>query len=416
MVGGSPTFLATDTGAAGFPSVANGWRALATSYTNSKTMGTPQNTGFWQILSVHCNPTELNALLGSISGEKIVSQTTGVNGTSTTVLNTQKFDSRNAAFTANEILGNDISPLPTAVRRTGQIGFYDKECDLTCVSSPAATAGASAQNGATTNQSTTTNQGGKSYYGGALYNNQVNSNYLEIFRDNNDRPVSVNTAYPTNVDPQFKYGGTYPDASTGAGVVTVPADAPVSTTITRWSQGTPNSDSTQGGQFTMLAVGPGGVRTPIFQPTSAAPTPQLNFATNPYQTLNSTTLNGFYRDFIVKATWASEANKPQVINFKWEYHPTVWTTVPLSVGFGNTANSAATIANYVVKDQALDGRCYAQFGSYARNLNLAARVQASTGTGTTNLLDSDMLESVSGDNSWQTQSNLVLKFVRAVSE
>lgn len=382
----------------------------------TRNLGTQPNTGFWQILSVHCNPTELGSLLDSISGEQIVSQTAGVDENSTTVLYTRKFDSRAAALTAREILGNDLLSLSAPVARTGQLGFYDKECNLVCVASPSAASGASSANGALTNQSITTNQGGKSYLGGALFNSEVNSNYLEIFRDNNDRDVTLNTAYPRSTDPQFKYGGTYPNAATGTGTVTIPASAPVSTTITRWGSGTPATAADTGGQFSMVAVAPGGTRVQLFQPTATAPTTQLNWATNPYQSLNSTTLNGFYRSFIIKATWASEADLPQVLNVKWEYRPTVWTRFPSAVGFTNTAGNALQINSFGVLDQAVDGRCYAQYGTDSRDLNLGARVQASTGTGTTNTLDSALVEAANGDQSWEIQSNLVLKFVRAVSE
>src|SRR5690606_41749070 len=73
-----------------------------------------------------------------------------------------------------------------------------------------------------TRRSSDLNQGGKNYLGGALFNGDVNSNYLEIFRDNDDREVTVNTAYPRNTDPQYKYGGTYANAA-GSGTVTIPA-------------------------------------------------------------------------------------------------------------------------------------------------------------------------------------------------
>lgn len=410
--GAAPTYTPSQSGEAGYPTTAKGWVAGTSTYTNTKTLGTAANTGFWQILSVHCNPAELAALLAGVTGETLVSQTAGVNGNSTSVVNSQRYNARPAQVDFGKDTGDG-----SMKSRSGQLGFYDKECDLTCISNPTTATGASVANGATTNQSITTNQGGKDYLGGTLYNAEVNANYLEIFRDNADRKVTVNTSYPRNNDPQFKYGGTYTNAAAGYGSMTVPATAPVSTTITRWANGTPTSDGLTGGQFTMFAENASGARTKLFQPTSPAPVTQLNWKTNPYQSLNSTALNGFYKTFVIKATWASEANRPQVINVKWEYTPTVWTRIPATVGFSNSSSATnMQINSYAVYDQKVDGRCYAIYGTNSGDLDLLSRVQQSTGTGTTNYLDNSMVEGANDDNSWKKASNLVLKFVRAVSE
>lgn len=392
---------------------ANGWKLDEGSYKASTSAPTQQATGFYQILSVHCNPAELNALLDAINGEQIVSQTAGVDGKSTTVLYTKRYADRAQATHNDGLLGSTLSTLPTAVQRTGELGFYDKECDLTCVAYPSVDRGASSANGANVNVPTGTNQGGKDFFGGAVLNDDVNSSYFEIFRDNDDRELTVNAWYPRNDDAQFKYGGSFPNAG-GSGNVTIPASAPISTTITRWVEGTPSTSGDEGGQFSMVAVSPSGTRKAVFQNGSDKPATQTNFGANPYQSVDSTTLDGFYRSLIVKATWASEVNRPQVFNVKWEYQPTVWTRFPSSVGF--TSASAADIASYAVRDQAVDGRCYSFYGSSDRDLDLANRVHESTGTGTTNVLDAGLLEGANGDASWMKQSNLVLKFVRAVSE
>jgi hypothetical protein len=407
LVGGTPTFAPGDSGNGGFPSEGSGWRAGGTSYNSSKTLGTDENTGFWQVLSVHCNPTELAALLGTVDGEEIVAQTTGVDGNSTTVVNSQRYAARPKVVD----FGVDRKD-GTPKSRSGQLGFYDKECDLTCISTP--TNGASTTNGATTNQSITTNQTGKDYFGGAILEGEANSNYFEIFRDNGDRKVDVNVAFPSPNDPQFKYGKTYPNAA-GSGTVDIPAAAAVSTTITRWAEGTPFTTGQNGGKFSMEAVNSKGTQK-LFSGKSEKPATQKNWTTNPYSTNNSTTLNGMYRTFVVKATWASEENLPQVLNVKWEYRPTVWTRFPSNVGFSSTEVNDSKISSYTVRDQAIDGKCYAQYGTTDRKMDLSTRVQESTGTGTNNTLDSGLVEAVNGDNSWQSMSNLVIKFLRAVSE
>ena len=391
----------------------------------NKNLGTQVNSGFFQLLSVHCNPNEFNTLasrltaLGGAGAYELISQTTGVDGQTTSVIRTQHFSSRTDALNARRLLGVSSASQSAEVNRTSQLGFYDKECNVQCVSNPAAASGASSANGAVSNVSiTSNNQANPGTYGGAnlVKNGSTNSNYFEIFRDNDTNRITVNTAYPRNNDPQLKYGGTFRNAANTANV-TIPASAPVSTTVTRWAEGTPGTNKDdEGGVFQMTAVN-GSTSRPLFQSQTGNVGVQRNFGVNPYSSPNSEVLNGFFRTFDVQSTWASEKDKPQVINIKWEYRPTVYTRFPTNVGFTANSNSAQFVANTeAVVDQPVDVKCYAQYGSYDRNLDLSNRVQSSTGTGSTNALDSAPLEAPSGDNSWVTQSNLVIKFVRGVAE
>lgn len=406
LVGAVPTFQATNPSAPGYPTTAGHWRAGTTSFTNSKTLGTAQNTGFWQILSVHCNPEEFAQLLAAVSGETVVSQTAGVDGNTTAVVYSRHYDGRPARVDFGQDTGDG-----SILSRTGQLGFYDKECGVQCVALPQTSNGASSSNGATSNVTTTTNVNGKDYYGGAVLENEVNSNYFEIFRDNADRRVNVNVWYPRNNDPQLKYGGTYPNLATGSGTVTIPASAPVSTTITRWAQGTPTTAANSGGKFTMEAINSGGTRVPIFTGASAATSPQTNWSVNTHNTLNSVTLNGLYRSFNVKSTWASENGRPQVVNVSWEYRPTVWTRIPSRIGFDSTGTLEVT--SHVVRDQAVDVKCIAEYGRTTQSVDTRTIAQNHTGTGT---IDPGFMQTTNGDNSYRTSTNLVFKFLRAVSE
>lgn len=393
------------------------------SHSVQKQMETQPNTGFFQLLSVHCNPTELNALttrLTALGGTyEIVSQATNVTGQTTTVLRTQHYDDRSQALNLRRILGADSSSLSAEVRRTGQLGFYDKECDAQCISNPIGS-GASSTNGATSNVGITTNSiANEALLGGAELvkgSDRANANYFEIFRNNDSNRINVNVWYPNPANQELKYGSTFPNQA-GSGNVTIPAAAPVSTTVTRWAEGTPGTVTTDaGGLFGINAVR-GSTTTPLFTSNTGNPSTQTNFGTNTYQSPNSATLAGFYRTFDVRSTWASEKDRPQILNIKWEYRPTVWTRFPSSLGFTAHNNSAQLVATTpVTVDQAIDVRCYAQFGTNDRNLGLGSRVAASTGSGTTNNLDRGLVETPSGDNSWVTPSNLVIKFVRGVSE
>ncbi len=392
---------------------AQGWTLSNGNYHREKLLRTQQNTGFWQILAVHCNAAEFNAVRDAIEGEQLIGQAPGVNEKSTGVLHTRHYVDRGEATAAGELLGSNMSYLPAAVSRTGELGFYDKECDLTCVAYPDSATGASAANGALNNVDGLTNVDGSSYKGGALFNSETNSNFLEIFRDNENRRVELNVTYPSNADSQFKYGGDY--VTPNGDTITIPAHTPISTTITRWALGTPSTIMSNGGQFTITAVN-GADRKALFTPSVNAPTTQTNFGRNTYSSANSTTLAGFYRSFDVKATWASEANMPQVLNVKWEYQPTVWTTFPTALGFSNSNVGSFEFDAIEFHDQPVDGRCYAQFGSHGIDLGIESRIAASTGSGTVNTLDADLLEGANGDLSYEADTNLVLKFVRAVSE
>lgn len=409
-----------------------GWSENAGSRNHNvnKNLGTQSNTGFFQLLSVHCNPNEFNALtarltaLGGANAYKLISQTTGVDGSTTSVIQTQRFASLTASQSSQRMLGVSTSTTPE-VKRTSELGFYDKECNVQCLSNPNTASGASTLNGATSNADiTSNNQANPGTYGGAtlVKDGTTNSNYFELFRNNDTSNITVNTAYPRNNDPQLKYGGVFLNAA-GTGNVTIPASAPVSTTVTRWAEGTPGTNKgAQGGVFQMTAVtkdasGKVTASKPLFQSQTGTVGVQKNFGVDPYSSPNSEVLSGFFRSFDVQSTWASEKDKPQVINVKWEYRPTVYTRFPSNVGFTTNNTNTQVVSNTeVVVDQAIDVKCYAQYGSYDRNVDLSAKVQSSTGSGTTNTLDSGPLEAPSGDNSWLTPSNLVIKFVRGVAE
>jgi len=325
----------------------------------------------------------------------------------------------------------DANNPSAALAASGYVGFYDKECVTDCTSSPTGT-GSTAANGGTGNASNTTNLGHKDSFGGAVLTDatareqgntspSTNSNYLEIFRDNSQsRTVRVNTSYPVVSGTNFSYNG----------------GAPFTTTVNIWGMSTPDTNPAAG-QFFMTATNitnraGAGTSEVLFDGLNGtsiwtsdlnrAPGTQKNFGNDLYSTGISETFSGFANTFQVGGTWASETDRPVVLNIKWEYRPTTTVTVPANIGFGTVATgsdnaSQISIARTENISQALDVRCYAQYGiTNSLDNNLDDLTQQYTGTGSVNNIDTGLITSANGDDSYLENNNLVLKFIRGVAE
>ncbi len=394
----------------------NAWTRTGTNTLAVKTLTTPETTGFWQIVSVHCNPEDLAAALAEYGTEGVdyfvVSQTVTDKGV-TQVIYTKKVSSRPTAL-GSKVFGVSNGKTnyasATALERTGMTGFFDKECATVCVADPSG--GATSANGATSNVPLVTTDLYKSSKGGATLNTTVNSNYLQIFRNGEAHTLKVNTSYPQST-----------------AVLSYDGSAPISTTVNLWNASTPDT-TPYGGEFMMRTE----AGEAVFNPFGAAPATQKNFGADPYKGPLSSTLAGLHRTFEVAGTWASTATRPVILNFKWEYQVKTPVTIPTILGF--TYNGDRYVSGYATADQAIDVRCYATFGSASSShLDLKAATHESTGTGTTNLLDARLIEgpsnepglpsdnsdsmsahaSENGDLAYNTSTNLVIKFIRAVS-
>lgn len=355
--------------------------------TATKTSGTLKNTGFWQMLSVHCNQQGFNDLINSGNGITVVDSGDSTKAISA-VATTKKYDTQPAKLDFG-----DKTNTNAAKAATGSLGFFDKECPFDCTAA-SNTEGATKLNGATSNigannATVPTVTGGK--YG--ANSGKSSNNFFEFFRDNSKNTISVDVWYPKNVN-----GVSY----TGA--------APLTTTFTRWAEGTPSVTGANGGKFTMTTLD----GSPLFTGKTKA-TNQKNWNTSTFDNSTSTSVKGLKRDFTVQSTWASDANKPQVLNVKWEYAPTVATNVyTTNLGFGNSGKQALGTASKV--QTAIEGKCYSNYGTDTQ-ISTVQTFHDNTGTGTTNNLDGNLLEGAAQGNNAQTlQSNLVVNFVRATTE
>lgn len=356
------------------------------SYTANKSQGTLKNTGFWQMLSVHCNQAQFNELINSDNTLKVVNTGDATKAISA-VVNTKKYASQPKVLDFGDSRNTNA-----AKKKTADLAFYNKECPFDCT--PVAnTTGASSENGATSNVingkgTVKSVRGGK--YG--VVSSDITNNSFEFFRDNKDQKLVADVWYPKD-NAVVKYNGA----------------KPLTTTVTRDASGTPGVASNNGGQFTMTTKS----GKKLFTGSTAAKT-QMNWDVTTFSNSTATILPGLEREFNVKSTWASEDNRPQIINIKWEYAPSVGTKVnAVNIGFGSGSSQKLGSTKTLVAD--IQGKCYANFGTNAQKSTIDA-FQQNTGSGTTNNLDGKLFESATGLGAKDKQTNLVLNFVRSTTE
>lgn len=363
------------------PSNATSWTAHA-SVINPSTE-TQQNVGFWQIISAHCNEAGLTSLKAAMGGNltKLESGdgTTNISG----LYRTKHYDSRPSVLP----LGQNHSSLSSAQRDTAKLGFYDKECPFDCTANNSGS-GASDKNGATVNVGNSGTKTSKGLFG-AKSSDNFNGNYFELFRDNTDRTIRPDVWYPTNTK-GVSYDGS----------------APKTTLITRWNGGTPKL----GTEFNAY-VGTGSAKKSIFNVDDTTNQPnQRNFdAAGEFKKSTAFQSKGLVSDVTVQSTWASDANKPQALQFAWEYSPSVTSKVPSTLGFAQGKNVA--LGGYVDRATTIDGRCWGEFGTTTQaGLNdNKTKLRANTGTGTTTAFSTN-----NGD--FNNRNNLVVNFIRGTSE
>lgn len=354
-------------------------------YHNSRSRGTPEQTGFWQALSVHCNQEDFNALLNAVSGETVVNTGDPTNKISAVVY-TRKYSSLPSPLD----FGNPAHPNSIA-RKTATVDFYTKECPFECTvdkNDPNATGG----NGGNTNVNDTPgpNNSIGNNWGGTNDNDQRNDSRFVFFRDNETKRITTDTWFP-------KAGNT----------VNYEGEAPLSTTLIRWSEGTPElPGGSPSGEFIMTSAHSG---KQLFDGSKTTPSDQANYSTAVAESGPTfEVLPGLHREFDVRGTWSSEQNKPQTFNFKWEYAPNVSTVVMTdNIGFGRNGTREYSQTTQTTR---VEGKCYARYGTTIP-FDTTQIAHDNTGEGTSNNTDRSLLEGP-GDQ----DTNLTIKFIRAVAE
>ncbi len=365
------------------------WQAASSSGTT--VYPTRQNRGFWQMISAHCNEEGFRLLSQSVELVNLFED----GGSNSGLYRTKHFDSK-----PNILPLGDNRAAEAGRVATSMLGFYDKECPFDC--RPSSTgAGASNLNGATGNTGDSNFEKTTKGKFGALSADGLNSNYVELFRDNSENSIRLDTWYPIPTS-----------------VVQYDGAAAKTTLFTRWASGTP----TVGTEFNAKAVveqkdangkivGEPKV-TDLFLGTSKAIPEQKSFESKPstFKGPTATQVEGQVNRLDVRSTWASAAGKPQALQVAWEYSPKVLTKIPTGVSFDRTTGKPKTsnIANIYTN---VDGRCWAEFGT------------KSTQTGDISKKDLNTTGSKSTpafypvpNGSENTVRNLVLNFVRAAGQ
>lgn len=378
------------------------WKAFAT--TIKPSTETQQQVGFWQIISAHCNEQELAALKAAM-------------GSSLTALDSGDSSRNISGLYRTKYYSSQPSVLPLGDRRatneaqkaTSRLGFYDKECPFDCTPSRSTSAGASSDNGAVSNIAQDNFSKTAKGLFGLKSSDGTNSNYSEIFRDNEERTIRPDVWYPVSTK-GVKYKG----------------EEAKSTLITRWAGGTPSL----GNEFNIYAMIAS--KVPLYDPASKTESEKKHFykdlifdpekKTQPEQknfdkakAFKSSTASQFVgqvKDFSVKSSWASDSGKPQVMQIAWEYAPTVESKLPKTLGFGSGTGSIKAIS-FVTKQTKIDGRCWGNYGTLKQTSadlkKTKEDLKNGTGTGTTpkfNVTDANE----------KTPRNIVLNFVRGTSE
>lgn len=367
--------------------------ATGTTITMKSEMGTMENTGFYQMISVHCNPEDFKALINSGNGITVTNGSAElVDGTISGSAITKKYPKQ-----PTHLDFGDTSNPNAARAATGVLGFYDKECAFECT--PDSKTSNAQANGAKNNVELTgnvvdgTRKGAKTSYSTGA----VNSNSLEFFRDNDKKQVKVDLWYPVR-----------------NGVVLYDGEDPVTTTVSRWEKGTPHPQSTSGGKFTMTSTNG---NKPLFTGKDKVKT-QKNWNHEEFNNANSTILPGKHDSFYLSSTWASEQDRPQVFNIKYEYKPMVNSRIYTNnIGFG--ANGKQNLGTASTVATAIDGKCYVNYrnSSSEPQMNTKELFYKNTGTGTTNGLDGQIVQGAGSVNeSKDKQTNLVVNFVRSTTE
>lgn len=346
------------------------------SSTRSVTQGTLKNTGFWQLLSVHCNLDAFNALVNSSEDITVKDSGDSSKGISAVAV-TKKYDQ-----IPSQLPFGQSSNSNAAQAATGELGFFDKECPFNC---RVEGDGASEKNGADDNVGEKGNKGNKY---GAKADDGVNSNYYELFRDNEATTIKPDVWFPAN-----------------SAVVDYDGHEPLSTTITRNEDGTPKL-----GEFVTITTDKG---KKLFVADDNAPVTQKNYSVDTFSTTTATQLAGLVEGVTVKSSWASEDARPYIFNFKWEYAPVVSTKVPTTgLGFGG-GSGKQTIGSSSTLKTTVDGKCVGQYGT-DKGYDTST-IAKGTGTGTSNEVDGKILGE-SGKDAASDPTNLVVKFIRSASE
>lgn len=451
----------------------------------------PETVSWWQVLSVNCNLPGFEMALAMVPGSRVLSSHTKVGDEDVSISvgrNIHAVARSSIVHVEPTDMSTRFTPANYMFARPGtpssMLSFYDKECGFKCINDNNGF-GASKANDAVGNtpsglkyeidandvsnkfgaQMRDENNSQTYTAGNALASaNRINTNFFNIFRDNEEKRIRIDTWYPTNplgtvasyldelrniatnsgnpieaIQALITYANNLIDEASGEGGslgIIYDGSAPTSTTFTRYQEGTPTIEEffniyavKETGESEGLKYGEqsldgnkGEQGQQLFTNDSAG-IPTQRAHSQDLGTGNKTVeiLDGFVNNFDVKSKWASDKGKPQVFNVKWEYQT---ASVFQSINAAGFTRTDGTLDKNVDSSYGtgvtltfLEGKCYAMFGTELGK-RTTDMFQANTGTGVPNKLDNNPsgLASQSAVVGESNEENFYVNSLRSTTE
>lgn len=275
-------------------------------HSKSTTMGTPENTGYWQMLAVQCNVDGFDNLVNSDSSLTVDSRLNTADDTAG-VVRTKKYNSKPSRTDFGESRHSN-----SAKAATGDMSFFTQDCGFLCTAEP----DGDMNNGSDQNQNGNHVPEGSTTSGAVTGSgdDRVNSGVFKQFRDNHEKHYTLDVWYPVfEDDSPMSYDGQEAKS-------------------TRWiinKDGTPTSEAT---------FKAGGTHLPHGEVTEVP---------------------GLSRILTAQSYWASDENEPHRISTIWNYDITAQTGVPNTIGFGRAG--ALVDQGRSTIDAEAEAVCYASY-------------------------------------------------------
>ncbi len=369
-----------------------------TSVSDTTTMQTQQNTGFYQVMQTICNNDgTLTAVKSDLSSKGALdtshSSTKTTNGGDVSdVVQTTTVPQR-----PSQVLLGDSGNSDAVLAKSGTSGFYTQQCTPVTCTTASTGSGSTTANGATSNVNSSGTTPAGALFGATHVESgtTTNSNMFTFFRDNTPNTITMDVAYPVSGD-NVSYSGV----------------APLGTMVFRG--GTPGvaAAGSNGANFTMKTVS----GSSLFSSTTKAPNgstiPDVfegsTVPANGYSSSDAAVLSGLQRTFTVQSNWASDSNSPELVSVMWVYPVSVTETTDTSVGFVPTGGSVASAVGSTTTTTTANVTCGGVYGTTSPTTTGATSY---TGTsGNLEQIQQNMVKNVQGDDK---DGALSINFVRA---
>lgn len=377
---------------------------------------------FYQTLGVTCNVRDFDNAVSAASGA------TAERANSSSTPNDKRFSavaysgkrtgSAAATGNANRDWGRS-GHSNNSLARTGTLNFYTKECDFDVgtgsnrvspnsghlhASNPTSEQAFGTVARATSMNSRPGGSSSDNLFGPGSSTSNGARNEVTFTRDNTGETIELQVASP--------------NPSRSSSIVRVNNNGvPVRTMVTRWSEGTPGIDRNSG-QFGVTALRDNGSSLgDAFTGNDNMPT--ITNAQAPAAMSNDTVtiFNQGLSKFDVRANWPSEQDRPEILNVAWGYDVSLNTAMHRGIRPASSGRARYDFGSYSSPNNVTTshyGRVQADFTG-AHNYGNADHIYNNTGHGV-RYVAPQQDDSVSWNAGTDNSNNLVINFIRSVSE